>query len=155
MNMHSQAASFEPASEIDPRVGKRTLPKVSLRQGLMAGGVLVVAIVSAVLWMTGGRYVSTDNAYIRAPKLMVATDISGVVSHVDVREGQAVRKGDVLFGIDPTPFRIAVDNSKAQLAQTALNLESMKQDYKRMLSDIAAQQAQVQLAKATYDRAAT
>ncbi len=155
MNMHSQAASFEPASEIDPRVGKRTLPKVSLRQGLMAGGVLVVAIVSAVLWMTGGRYVSTDNAYIRAPKLMVATDISGVVSHVDVREGQAVRKGDVLFGIDPTPFRITVDNSKAQLAQTALNLESMKQDYKRMLSDIAAQQAQVQLAKATYDRAAT
>ncbi len=154
MNVHPRATEFDPALE-GTRRPKFVLPKLDLGRVLMIGGVVVVALVAAVLWMSGGRYVSTDNAYIRAPKLMVATDISGVVSHVDVREGQAVQKGDILFGIDPAPFRIAVENTKAQLAQTVLNLESMKQDYKRMLSDIAAQQSQVELAKVTNDRAAS
>jgi membrane fusion protein (multidrug efflux system) len=119
----------------------------------MIGGTLIVAFTAGTLWLTGGRFVSTDNAYITAPKLVVATDVSGVVSEVLVHEGQAVKKGDVLFRIDPTPFRIAVASASAQLAQISLNLESMKQDYKRMQSDIAAQQAQVQLAQANFERA--
>lgn len=138
---------------------RRFLPRgnvgpMQARRPLMVGAVLLVAVVSAYLWLTGGRYVSTDNAYVQAPKLVVAPDISGIVSEVLVREGQAVKQGDVLFRIDAKPFGIALDNAKAQLAQTALTLESMKLDYKRALSDIAAQEAQVQLAKSTFDRAA-
>jgi hypothetical protein len=72
---------------------------------------------------------------------------------VNVREGQHVKAGDVLFRVDPKPFQIAVDSAKAQLELTRLNIESMKQDYKRILSDIAGQQAQVELAKANYERA--
>jgi membrane fusion protein (multidrug efflux system) len=59
----------------------------------------------------------------------------------------------VLFRIDPRQFQIAVDNAKAQLAQTALSLEAMKQDYQRMLSDAASQAAQVELAEKTFGRA--
>jgi multidrug resistance efflux pump len=66
------------------------------------------------------------NAYIHAAKLMVSSDVSGIVSDVLVHEGQTVRQGDVLFRIDPEQFKIALDNAKAQLAQTALNLESME-----------------------------
>ena len=113
---------------------------------------LLVAVIAFWLWFTGGRYVSTDNAYIHAPKLMVSSDVSGIVSDVRVHEGQTVRQGDVLFRIDPEQFKIALDNAKAQLAQTALNLESMKQDYQRMLSDAGSQAAQVELAQKTYDR---
>ncbi|HEY7548393.1 MAG TPA: HlyD family secretion protein, partial [Hyphomicrobiaceae bacterium] len=87
------------------------------------------------------------------PKLMVSSDVSGLVSEVLVHEGQAVRKGDVLFRIDPRQFQIALDNAKAQLAQTALNLQAMKEDYRRMLSDAASQAAQVELAQKNYDRA--
>jgi membrane fusion protein (multidrug efflux system) len=83
---------------------------------------------------------------------MVSSDVSGIVSDVLVHEGQTVPQGDVLFRIDPEQFKIALDNAKAKLAQTALNLESMKQDYQRMLSDAASQQAQVELAQKTYDR---
>ena len=54
----------------------------------------------------------------------------------------------------PEQFQIALDNAKAQLAQTALNLQSMKEDYQRMLCDAAAQAAQVELAQKTFDRAA-
>ena len=74
---------------------------------------------------------------------------------VEVHEGQAVNANDVLFRLDPRQFQIALDNAKALLAETALTIEAMKQDYKRMLSDIDAQQAQVSLDQVTFDRYAT
>ncbi|HLL27707.1 MAG TPA: HlyD family secretion protein [Xanthobacteraceae bacterium] len=124
-----------------------------LRIHLMVGGIALVAFVAAVAWLMGGRYASTDNAYVRAAKLMVSTDVSGIVTEVNVKEGQYVKAGDVLFQVDPTQFGIALDNAKAQLAQTVLNIQSMKQDYRRIQSDIASQQAQVELAQVNFDRA--
>jgi membrane fusion protein, multidrug efflux system len=124
-----------------------------LRVHLMVGGIALVALVSLIAYLMGGRYASTDNAYVRAAKLMVTTDVSGIVSEVNVKEGQSVKAGDVLFQVDPKPFAIALDSAKASLAQTALNIESMKQDYRRILSDIASQEAQASLAQANYDRA--
>ena len=153
MNLQTPLKSFEPQSGIRAYLIQLELSRAKVRKVLMIGGPLLVALISAFLWKTGGRYVSTDNAYIRAPKLMVSTDVSGLVTEVRVREGQGVRKGDVLFSIDAAAFAIAVENAKAQLAQTVLNLQSMKLDYRRMLSDGAAQLAQVQLAQANYDRA--
>jgi membrane fusion protein (multidrug efflux system) len=126
-----------------------------LRRVLMLGGVAVVAIVALAAWLMGGRYVSTDDSYVQAAKLMVSTDVSGLVTSVNVHEGQRVKKGDVLFRLDPQPFRIALQNATAQLAQTALNIQSMKQDYQRMLSDVTAQQAQVDLAQRNYERYAS
>jgi len=126
----------------------------TVRAVLMLGGILVVAIAAAIFWLRGGRYVSADDAYVRAAKLMVTTDVSGIVRSVDVREGQTVKAGDVLFSIDPTQFHIALDNTKAQLAQVALNVEALKQDYKRMLRDIETQQSQVELDQANFDRQA-
>ncbi len=126
--------------------------KYTLRLILMAGGILLVAAAAMVLWLRGGRYASTDNAYVHAAKLMVSTDVSGIVSSVDVREGQAVKAGDILFRIDPAQFQIALNNAKANLEETALTIESMKLDYKRMMSAVAAQQAKVEYDQATYDR---
>jgi membrane fusion protein, multidrug efflux system len=123
-----------------------------LRATLMIGGIVAIAAVSGFLWLRGGRYASTDDAYVHAAKLMVTTDVSGIVSAVEVREGQAVRTGDILFRLDPRQFQIAVDNARANLAQTALVIETMKQDYRRMQSDIAVQQAQVELDQATFER---
>jgi membrane fusion protein, multidrug efflux system len=123
-----------------------------LRLALMLGGILVVVLAATAHWLRAGRYVSTDNSYVRAAKLMVSTDVSGLVSSVEVHEGQLVKAGDVLFRIDPRQYQLALDSAKAALAQTALALEAMKQDYKRMQSDIAAQEAKVGLDQATYDR---
>ena len=61
--------------------------------------------------------------------------------------------GQVLYRLDPRQFQIALDNAKANLAQTALSIDAMKQDYKHMLSDASAQQAQVDLDQTNYDRA--
>jgi membrane fusion protein (multidrug efflux system) len=126
--------------------------QTALRRVLMIGGVVLVALVSLAFWLTGGRYVSTDDAYVQAAKLMVSTDVSGLVQDVDVREGQHVKKGQVLFRLDPRPFRIALENAKAQLAQNSLNVKSMQEDYQRMLRDADAQRAQVELAQRNYAR---
>jgi membrane fusion protein (multidrug efflux system) len=123
-----------------------------LRRVLMIGGVALVASVALVMWLFGGRYVSTDDAYVESAKLMVSTDVSGLVKDVDVKEGQQVKKGEVLFRIDPQPFRIALRNAEAQLAQTRLTIDAMKQDYQRMQADIRAQQAQVDLATRNFNR---
>jgi membrane fusion protein (multidrug efflux system) len=124
----------------------------TIRLVLMLGGILAALAVAATLWLRSGRWVSADDAYVRAGKLMVTTDVSGIVTSIDVHEGQHVKQGQVLFQVDPHQFQIALDNVKAQLAQVALNVEAMKQDYQRMLKDIEAQQAQVQLDQANYDR---
>lgn len=123
-----------------------------LRRVLMIGGVAIVAAVALVMWLVGGRYVSTDDAYVQAGKLMVSTDVSGLVKDVEVKEGQEVKKGDVLFRLDTQPFQIAVQNAKAQLDQTALQIDAMKQDYQRMQANIRSQKAQVELAQRNYDR---
>jgi membrane fusion protein (multidrug efflux system) len=124
----------------------------SLRAILMLGGIFVVVVGSSVAWLHGGRYASTDDAYIQAGKLLVTPDVSGLVSSVNVHEGQAVKAGDLLFQLDPLPFRIALDSANANLRQTALTIGSMKADYKVMLSNVAAQEAQVALDQVTNDR---
>jgi membrane fusion protein (multidrug efflux system) len=125
----------------------------SLRAFLMLGGIFAVLVAGGDFWLSGGRYVSTDDSYVQAPKLMVSTDISGIVASVDVHQGQKVAAGDELFRVDPTQFQIALDSAKAQLAEMRLTLEAAEQDYQRLQSDIEAQQAQVGLAQVNYDRA--
>src|SRR5215218_781551 len=125
-----------------------------LRPVLMLGGVLALVVAGGGYWLHGGRYASTDDAYIQADKLLVSTDVSGIVQEIAVREGQEVRPGQVLFRLDPAPFRNAVDGARAQLDQTVLTLEAAQADYLRIQRDIAAQEAAVQLAEVTYERAA-
>jgi membrane fusion protein (multidrug efflux system) len=112
-------------------------------------------IVGGWWYVTGGQVMSTDDAYVEAETVGVSTDVSGIVQKIDVAENQHVDAGQVLYRLDPRQFQIAVDNAKANLAQTALTIDAMKPDYARMLSDVAAQQAQVALDQATDDRAAT
>jgi membrane fusion protein (multidrug efflux system) len=133
-------------------LGELWVDKARLRRVAMIFGVAAVAAVALVLYLTGGRYAGTDDAYVEAAKLMVTTDVSGLVKSVDVVQGQHVKKGQVLFLLDPKPFQIAVDNAKAALAQSVLDVEAMKATYQGMLGQTASQQAQVRLAQITYNR---
>jgi membrane fusion protein, multidrug efflux system len=124
-----------------------------VRWGMFA--LLPLALIVGVYWyVTGGRIMSTDDAYVEAEKVGVSTDVAGIVKDVDVKDNEHVAAGQILYRLDPQQFQIAVENAEANLAQTALTIEAMKQDYKRMLSDVAAQQAQVVLDQTNYNRQA-
>jgi membrane fusion protein, multidrug efflux system len=152
--MLERTSDFEQTTRRIPRrsLGVGTLIRRHVRLMLMLGGILVVGGGTATVWLRGGRYVSADDSYVHAGKLMVSTDVSGIVSSVEVHEGQLVKAGDVLFRVDPKQFKIALDNAQAQLAQIGLTIDAMKRDYKRMLNDIQAEQAQVELDQTNFDR---
>ena len=130
----------------------KPIDKNRLRRVLMIGGVLIVLAASGYFYLTGGRYIDSDDSYIHANKLMVSTDVSGLIKSVNVKEGQPVQKGDVLFSLDPQPFQIALDNAHAAQAQAVQDAESDRATYRAAVGQIAAQQAQVTLTKQTYDR---
>src|SRR6201982_4332679 len=54
-----------------------------------------------------------DDAYLQTDLVHMAPDVSGRIVELDVRDNQAVRKGDVLFRIDPEPYRMRVDQARA------------------------------------------
>ena len=83
------------------------------------------------------------------------TDVSGIVSKVLVHEGEPVKTGQVLFQLGQRHFQIAVDGAKAKLAETALTLASMKEDYQRMLKDADTAAARVAEDQADFGRYAS
>jgi membrane fusion protein (multidrug efflux system) len=126
-------------------------PRSWTRWALFA--VLPLALIAGAYWyVAGGQVMSTDDAYVEADTVGISTDVPGIVKEIDVTNNQHVVPGQILYRLDPEQFQIALDNAKANLAQTALTIESMKQDYARMLSDAAAQEGQVALDQATFDR---
>jgi len=114
-----------------------------LKPLLMGLGVVAILAGGAKLWLGNGGGFSTDDAYVRAAKLSVSTDVAGIVADIAVREGQQVHRGDLLLRLDPAPFRHALDSAQANLDATALRMEAAKRDYRRMLNDYAARQATV------------
>jgi membrane fusion protein (multidrug efflux system) len=119
----------------------------------MLFALLPIALLLAFYWyVSGGAVMSTDDAYIDAEKVGISTDVAGIVKDVDVVENQHVTAGQVLYRLDPRQFQIALNDAKANLAQTSLTIEAMKRDYRRMQSDVAAQDAQVTLDQTNFNR---
>jgi membrane fusion protein (multidrug efflux system) len=126
--------------------------KARLRRVLMVWGVGIFLAIAATVYLTGGRYVTSDDSYVHANKLMVSTDVSGLVKSVNVREGQQVKAGDILFTLDPKPFQIALENAQANLASSVQDAESTRAMYRAATGQIAAQAAQLNVNKQTYAR---
>jgi membrane fusion protein, multidrug efflux system len=144
------AARRETGERVSAPVRSRSRPL--LRYTLFALGAVVLIIGGLWYYLTGGRYVYTTDSYVQANVLSVSTDVSGIVGQIPVHEGEHVSKGQVLFRLDPTQFEIALDKGRANLAETALTLRSLKANYEGNQRQVAAQKAQVQSDQATYDR---
>src|SRR5271166_1149172 len=65
---------------------------------------LLAAAIGLAVYLMGGRYISTDNAYVGAQKVLITPNVAGKINRIDVIEGQQVEPGDLLFEIDPIPF---------------------------------------------------
>ncbi len=105
----------------------------------------IVALIGGVaFYLTGGRYVTTDDAYVGAQKVLITPEISGKVATIVVREGQHVKAGDVLFNIDPVPFRLTLQQAKA-------NLDTARTNYDNLVSNLKIYGQMVDLAQQGVD----
>jgi membrane fusion protein (multidrug efflux system) len=128
------------AAVITDRVSRRK----SLRIPLMVGGAGVVAIIATVMWFTGGRYMSTDDAYVQAARSSISSNVAGRVVEIAVHDNQPVHRGDLLFRLDDQPYRIAVEAAQAKLAAAKLQVGAGKAAYAQQMA--AVQKAQENLA---------
>ena len=132
--------------------GRGAVPASWFGYSLFALGAVVLVVGGLWYWLSGGRYVESDDAYVQGNVLTVSTDVSGIVDLIPVKDGEHVKAGQVLFRLDPLKFQLAVDEAQANLGQTKLNLESLKAEYVQAQRQVAAQEAAVQADQATYDR---
>jgi membrane fusion protein (multidrug efflux system) len=113
------------------------------RWPLIIAGPLLIAVAVAYFVLTGGRSQSTDNAYVQIAKTPVAPSIGGRVVEIYVHENQPVRRGQVLFRLDPRDFQASLDAAQAQLANSQLQVSQLRAAYQRETANVAAAQESV------------
>ena len=133
-------------------------PKKKARRGgrvvLMLVVPLALAAVGSYVWVTGGRYEETENANLRQARVSIASDAAGRVVTANIAENQMVQKGDLLFAIDPQPYRIALAQADAAVAAARLDVEQLRAAYNQSMAQERSAASEVDYAKAQYDRAA-
>jgi membrane fusion protein (multidrug efflux system) len=123
-----------------------------LRLLLMIVLPLVVVVAGGWWYLTSGRYVSTDDAYVRSDMVMISADVGGRVTEVAVSDNQKVSRGALLFKLDERPYRIAVERAKAQLASARLQVEGLRATYRQKLTDLKAVQDTLAYQQREFDR---
>jgi membrane fusion protein, multidrug efflux system len=109
-----------------------------LRWPLMSLAAIAVLGGGAYFYITSGRYQSTDDAYAQAATVSISANVAGRVSEIEVRDNEIVQRGATLFKLDDAPFRIAVNDAAAHLADTRLQIESLKSTYRQRQVELRA-----------------
>ncbi|HEX8241264.1 MAG TPA: HlyD family secretion protein [Allosphingosinicella sp.] len=148
MTKEGPITAAEPAEQAAPPRKKR------LRLVLMLSVPLLIAAVGLYLWLSSGRYVATDNAYVQQDKVSVSAEISGPIAEVLVRENQPVKRGDLLFRIDPRPYRIALEQAEAQIAGAQVSVHKLEAESAGTNADIQGASANVTFAQRAFERQA-
>jgi len=111
------------------RAGRGLLEMRRTRVVLLGLGPVALAVAAGYLYLTGGRYVSTDDAYVRADKVQISSDVAGRVIEVSVGDHQQVARGAPLFRIDDEPYKIALARTEAMLSAARDDIAAMKASY--------------------------
>jgi membrane fusion protein, multidrug efflux system len=123
-----------------------------LRVPLMLLGVAAVLIAALTFWLTGGRYMSTDDAYVQAARTSISSNIAGQVARILVHDNEPVHRGQLLFTVDDRPYRIAVEAAQAKLASAGLTVLAGKATYRQQLASVRSAQDTVSYQEKEYDR---
>ena len=115
-------------------------------------GPALVVIVGVWMYLTSGRFVATDNAYVQADRATIAPQVAGRVVEVNVRENQAVRKGDVLFRIDAQPLEIAVARAQAQMEGISSLLDAARAGFRSAQANVRSADEALRVNEAQYKR---
>src|SRR6202162_5673804 len=123
-----------------------------LRWPLMSLAAIAVLGGGAYVYIKGSRYQSTDDAYAQAATGSISANVAGRVSEIEVRDNELVQRGATLFKLDDAQFRIAVSDAAARLADTRLQIESLKSTYRQRQVELRAARDTQSYAQQQYDR---
>jgi membrane fusion protein (multidrug efflux system) len=133
------------------RKGRRSRRQL-VRWSLLAAGPLAVAVVIGWFWLTGGRYVSTDNAYVQSDTINIATDVAGLVKSIQVHDNEHVTAGQVLFTLDDSTYRSALASADAEVRMAATQLEALRASYAQSGAAIVKAKSDVAYYEKEYQR---
>ncbi|MEZ5708293.1 MAG: HlyD family secretion protein [Blastomonas sp.] len=119
---------------------------------LMALVPLLLLATGGYFWLTSGRYVSTDNAYVQQDRVSVAAEVGGRIVEIGVKENQSVKAGDLLFRLDPEPYELAIRQANADIASAQVSLQGMSSDYRATGAEIEAAREDIRFAKIDLER---
>lgn len=151
-----EADKLSPPISVAPQAQPAPAPARKRRKGrifLMLALPLALVVGGGYVWVTGGRYQETENANLRQARVSIASQEAGRVVSINVAENQLVKAGDVLFVVDPEPYRIALAQADAALAGSRLNVEQLRAAYSQALAQERVTAGDVTYLQSQYDRA--
>lgn len=89
---------------------------------------LLVLIALVMGWFIYRVYYAnprTDDAYVHANTAAVAAHVSGPLVQLPVKDNQPVKKGDLLFVVDPRPYKLALDAARTKLHLTEIEIKTL------------------------------
>ena len=113
-------------------LSKRFWPsrRILLRSVLLVMIPLVMLCVGLYLYAAGGRYVTTENAYVKANVIIISPEISGRVTMVGIEDNQPVALDQVLLKLDARPYEIELARTRARMDVIGTELNSLRADYR-------------------------
>ena len=156
MTAEPASKEFKVTTGTDEEVSSPAVPAAKKRPWrryiLMAAVPLLLVVGGGYYWIFGGRYVSTDDAYVQQDKVSVTADVGGRVVEVTVSENQHVKAGDLLFRIDPEPYRIALAQADASVGTARLEIEKLRAAYQQAVEAVKLDQDNLAFKQTTFNR---
>ncbi len=136
-----------PTVQRRPRLAGRVLART-----FMWSLPLLVAAVTLFVWLSSGRTVATDNAYVKGDRAQIATELSGIIVEVPVQENQRVSRGQLLFKLDDQSYRHALTRIDAEIETTRADIRGLRAQWRTKREEIKAALSQQTFAQAEFDR---
>ena len=121
---------------------------------LLVLGPIVLAGAGGYFYITSGRYVTTENAYVKMDKIAISADVSGHVAHVGVGENGMVEAGQVLFRLDPERYRIALARREAELQTARQEVDALRAAYRQKTAEFKVASFDVDYYQGEFERTA-
>jgi membrane fusion protein, multidrug efflux system len=104
---------------------------------------VIALAIAGYFYLVSGRFISTENAYLKSDIVQISTVLDGQVVQVAVKDHSNVSKGDLLFRLDPKPFEIQVAQAEAELASARTAIETLRAVHAEAKAEIGEVDAQI------------
>lgn len=125
---------------------------MNTRRLLLLSAPLIVAAVTLYFYLSGERYVETENAFLKADKVMIAPEVSAPVVEVLVSDNQPVHKGQPLFRLDTLAFAAALDKARARQDRVENDIRVLQAALRSKQAEQGLTRTNVSFAEKEYNR---